>query len=241
MIRKSPVTLLEMVIAMALTVLVMTTLTFFYQQVGAIGSEVDRLKTDEFYMRYLENRLAYILPRVVSQGDSEFAFFSVGDEGIAKPGSQSLIFTFDNGASLSKSVSNTVIARLYLDRDGRLMLAYWPTPKHIERFGGEPQIKKEVLFEGADSLAFEFFVAPDKGKRTEQRSGGAEPEEKGDWRKERWIKEFKAPPLMVRVILTLPSKRQHLTEGFLNLHEGRPALIFTFPIINKKTPHIVYE
>lgn len=243
MIYRRPFTLLEMLIAMALTILVMATMTYFYQQVSLIGNEVDRLKTEEFYMRYLENRLSYILPRIVPPNDAESALLSVGDEGITKPGSQSLIFTFDNGPSLSKEISNNVIARIYLDRNNRLMLAYWPTPKHIETFGGEPMIKKEVLFEGADSLAFEFFVAPDKGRRddTKKKGGGVEPEQKGDWRKDLWVKEFKELPAIIKVIITLPPNVAHLSNAFLNTYDGKSSLVFAFPIMNKKTPHIVYE
>ena len=136
-------TLLEVLIAMVLTIAVLMTLTFFYRQVMTIGVEIEKTKNQDFYLRYVESRLARILPKAVSPTSKEqdFVFFSLGDEALTKPGSQSLIFTFDNGVNLDKKFSNHVLGRLYLDTHGRLMLAYWPSPARLEK-GGNTSIKK---------------------------------------------------------------------------------------------------
>lgn len=250
-ISKRNVTLLEMLIAMSLTALILMTLTFFYSEVGYISGELDKVKKQEFYISYVENRLMGVLPKIVSPTDQakDFVFFSVGDEGITMPGSQSLIFTFDNGISFDRPFSNNVIGRLYLDVQGRFSLAYWPSPKRWE--GGEWPMKKEILLEKVKSLHFEYFIAPEKkdialndqgkavAEKPENNSEGkpgsdpaaappeslATPEPKGEWRSEGWSKEFKSLPVMVKVIL--------------ELQEEGEKLIFIFPLINAKA-HIIY-
>lgn len=226
-------TLVEVLIAMALTVIVLMTLMFFYREVGIIGAEIDRTKAQDFYMRYIENRLADVIPKAISPTDQkkDFVFFSTTDEGITKVGSQSLIFTFDNGISLDKIFSNNDIGRLFLDSEGNLTLAYWPSPKRLEK-GELPPIKKEILFENVDTLTFSFFVSPKKEKKQAENNeetdtkNAAEPEPRGDWREQPWLKEFNELPAMVKISIRTKDTKEDMT--------------FIFPIPNKKTA-IVYE
>jgi hypothetical protein len=233
--------LIEVVIALGLTIMILMTLMFFYRQVIQIGAESDQIITKNFALRYIETRLAAILPRTVSQTDSEkdFVFFSIGDESLTKPGSQSLIFTFDNDISLDKRFSGHVLARLYLDHSGNLMIAYWPSPNRWEQ-NLTPPIKKERLFEGVENLAFEFYIAPDrkneeipekdsktqKEKKTTEKTKGIEPEPKGDWRKQAWLEEYNQLPVMVKMILTMP--------------KGQDPIVFIYPLANTKN-HVIYE
>lgn len=247
-IKKRPVTLLELLISIVLTIVILTTLLFFYRQVGLIGIETDKVMADNFRMRYVESRLAKILPNTVAdKGDDnkDFVFFSVNDEGLTKPGSQSLIFTFDNGVSLDKEFSNHVLARIYVDKDNNLMLAYWPSPKRWLN-GVIPPIKKEVLLEGADSVRFEFYIPPEKKENkppaaedekasqpnkpdkppAPQKKEKASPEPKGDWRRDLWLKEYETLPAMIRVIVTMPKEVKPVT--------------FAFPIARSKN-HVTYD
>lgn len=252
-IVKRSVTLMEVLIAMVLTVLVLTTLTFFYQQVIVIGTQIDRSKEEEFYIRYVENRLSDVLPRILAPGDKNYAFFSLGDEGITKLGSQSLVFTFDNGVSMDKQVANSVVGRLYVDPEGRLILAYWPTPRRWDKTE-LPPMKKEILLSGIESMEFAFFVAPEyepeKEKEAPKKDEGNKkekapkkeskeeaqkkpeeppapvPEPKGDWRVLPWLKEFKDPPVLVKMTLQKAGQA------------GK--VVFMFPLSNGKA-HIIYE
>lgn len=233
------VTLIEVLIAMTLTVLVLTTLMFFYRQISTIGSEIDLLKAEHFKLRYLENRLSEIFPRVIRENDKkkDSVFFSIEEEGPAK---QSLIFTFDNDVDLDPVFSNHVLGRLYLDQEGsRLSLAYWPSPKRWEG-GGQIPMKREILLEGVGSLAFEFFIPPDREdeeKKTnpaqnpepnakETPQAAPQPEPKGDWRKLPWLKEYEKLPAMVRVIVVMKGENVPME--------------FVFPLSNSKN-HIVIE
>lgn len=244
-------TLIEIIIAMALTAIMLTTLTFFYRQISHIGHDIDQVKAEHFQLRYVENRLADILPKAIYEKDrkKDFVFFSFGDEGgFSMPGSQSLIFTFDNGVNLDKPFSAHVIGRLYLDRNGRLVLAYWPSPRQWDN-GVTPPMKKEILLEGVTKLSFEFFIPPDKGeikstpkqsessadqaKNTQspkQEPTAVEPEPKGDWRRQPWMMEYQRLPAMIKVNISLKEKGRQ---------EEKP-MTFIFPLINT-SKHIIYE
>lgn len=233
---KRPMTLIEMIVALALTVIVLTTLTFFYRQVSEIDAQTEKVISDNFQLRYAETRLAEILPRTISASNQkhDFVFFSIEGDGLAKPGSQSLIFTFDNQISLDKMFSNHVIGRIYLDTKGNLTLAYWPSPKRWER-NHLPPMKKEILLENVDNLAFEFYIAPvkeiaaepkdDKKTSKGDKSPPPSPEPKGAWRKLPWQVEFQQLPAMIRVMVTLPKREK--------------PMVFAFPLPNAKS-HVIY-
>ena len=236
--KKHPVTLIEMIIAMALTIIILTTLTFFYRQVGEIDIETERVINQNFQKRYAETRLAEVLPRTISETDrdKDFVFMSVGDDGLTKPGSQSLIFTFDNKICLDKKFSNHVIGRIFLDGSGNLTLAYWPSPKRWK--GNElPPMKKEILLGGVDNLTFEFYVPPSretefeadkekKGNDTVKKNDKPSPEPKGAWSKQFWLAEYQQLPAMVRIYATMSK-------------EAKP-IVFAFPLPNGKA-HITYK
>lgn len=247
LIRKRFMSLIEVLIALVLTVAILMTLTFFYRQVTEIGAEVDRVNIKNFNMRYIEARLAHVLPRAVKNNEKDFIFFSVGDEGLTKSGSQSLIFTYDNKISFAKPFSGHVLARIYLDKNGNLMIAYWPSPKRWEKNQELPPMKKEMLFQGAENLAFEFYIAPatksvpnkenpkdpndskNKDSKPEVEKNAAEPEPKGEWRKQLWLEEYKQLPVMIKIIVKMPQEEP-----------PKPPLVFIYPLANAKS-HVIYE
>ncbi len=210
-VRKRHVTLLEVLIALVLTIFIITTLTFFYQQMASIGINIDRMQKDLFYMRYLENRLNDIIPKILPPSDSEFTFLSLENDVHSKNGSQTLIFAFNNGISLDTTFSNLVIARLYVNPQGELTLAYWPS--RFEWDQPNPPIKKEVLQEGVEKMTFEFFIAPEpknapkNAQGTNQDNTTPPLEPKGDWTSRAWINEYKELPLLLRITLKLAKNK----------------------------------
>jgi hypothetical protein len=247
--QKAFATLLEVLIAMVLAAIVLSTLTFFYRQVNLIGRELDETQKTSFQMRFLENRLSHILPKIIPKKEKvinqnketvkineDFAFFTANDSyGLTQQGSQSVIFTYNNNCCLDKVFSNHVIGRLYVDSNDRLMLAYWPSPIHWESQHTLP-MKREVLLENVKELAFEFFIAPDKGleqNASEEQNNMAEekkstPEPKGGWRKgnEGWPQQFDELPAIVKVIVTR--------------NDDSKPLMFLFPLLNNLKP-IIYD
>lgn len=233
--RKRPTTLLEVLIAMALTVAVLTTLTFFYREVSVIDSEIDKVRAEQFKLRYVENRLGNILPMAVSEKNKkkDFVFFSVDDAGLTLPGTQSLIFTYDNGVSLDPPFSNHVLGRLFVDPEGRLTLMYWPSPKRWES-GGTVPMKKEVLLEHVDALSFAFFVPvdepPEPAAPDAQATETPTPQTQGELSPQLWDNAFQRLPTMIKVLLELKDPK----SGELR------EMTFVFPLPNTRY-HVVYQ
>lgn len=212
-------TLLETLIATALTVIVLSALTYFYQQIDFINNKSEGIQKDNFRLLNLENRLSRILPLAVKEDSVDFYFFTVNDPtGLFKQGSpKSLIFTYDNRVDINKEISNQTLGELFLDPQGRLTLASWPSPSRWEE-GVPPLIKKEILLEGVDSLAFNFFIPPDKNWKLVQTGGPAKttmavvvkPSPEGGWVDE-WSADYKLLPGLIR----LEIKRKGITETYV--------------------------
>jgi hypothetical protein len=214
-IKKHPITLIELMIAIGLTMVILTTLTFFYSQVSNINKKMDQTENEAFKMLYVESRLSRVIPRVPPETDSDIEFFFFTDtdvSGLLKPGSQSLVFTFDNGVKLDRQISYYVTGRLFLDEKGRFILATWPTPKRWKE-GVPIEMKKEILMENVDSLEFRFFVPPEKGKTNKYKGWpiGAG----GSWMTS-WSKEIQMVPPLLKVLLskTVDGKREMITYAF---------------------------
>jgi hypothetical protein len=189
--QKRAATLIEVLIATCLTVIVLSTLTYFYQQITMISLEIDEVKQEDFYLRYIDSRLVNTLPMALSPKKSDFVFFSFEQDEMSLPGTESLVFSFVNGVMLNPLFANHVVARLFVDKEERLMLAYWPSrSKWIK--GEKPPMKKEILQEGVKGLKFAFFAPPD-GSIADQ------PIEKGSWRTQPWLQEFNRLPAMVKI------------------------------------------
>ncbi|CCB87511.1 putative uncharacterized protein [Parachlamydia acanthamoebae UV-7] len=235
--RKSFATLLEVLIAMVLTSMILTTLSFFYQQIDAMNRESERLQRDSFLRRFLQYRLTQILPKSFSSigsNRSAYYFFNTSfAEGLFKPGTQSLVFGFDNCVDLDSMFASAVLGRLYVDREGRLCLGIWPTPNRWED-DETPPMKQEVLFENVAMLKFQFFIPPDKGTLKDVKEQPTSPEDvranitpipPGAW-VDTWLQEYDQLPAIVRLFIT--------QEG------QKDPLVYSFPLPNSKNP-IIYD
>lgn len=241
-----PITLIEVLIAMTLTTMILMTLMFFYRQVMMIGGDLDEVKREAFYRCYVENRLANTLPRIGaidSTKKESLLFFSSDNNHLTMPNSQSLFFTFDHGISLDQVFSNTIIGNLYVDKQGQLMLAYWPAPKQWPS-GELPRMKKEVLMQKVKSIVFSFYVAEDKeltltndqgkdstaeGKRKQETAAKSDEQEalpplQEGWHEMVWPRERQQLPNLVKMVVTMDDDQK---------------IVFVFPLVNAST-HIIY-
>lgn len=156
-------TLLEVLIGMGLAMILLSTLTYFYQQVEWMNTEAERTQKENFQLRYAENRLSRIFPNTHSERTEKkhFYFFTSNAEGMLK--TPSLVFMFNNKVKLCSSFSSDVLGRLYLDEQKKqLCLALWPSPRRWE--SGVPPMTKEVLLDNVETLSFEFYVAPKRDR-----------------------------------------------------------------------------
>jgi hypothetical protein len=219
-------TLLELIIAMSLTLIIMSTLMYFYSDLTKISMQTQQLNDKHFYWQYAGSRLAEILPKIVGPSakntgkeTEDFRFYSIDESNLTKAGSQSLVFAYDNGVSLDKLFSNVVIGRLYVDKNNQLTLAYWPAPSRWTE-KTLPPMKKEILKQNVASISFEFFIAPDKSveKKPGSSTSDLEPMPKGAWRTQAWQREFHSLPAMVKMSIK-------------PLDNSLPV-VYAFPLIN---------
>lgn len=234
-IGKRFLTLLEVLLAMTFTMMILTTLGYFYRQIDVMNTETERSLEKNFQMRYLENRLAHILPNALSEHtlDKQFFFFTTSNPSeVIKEGSTSLVFVFDNGIDRNKSIANEVIGKLYLDKQNRLCLAIWPLPNKWE--GNElPQIRKEVLIDKVDSISFEFYVAPEKerdkilSKRFSNYKKPTVIPERSDkpWI-EKWSHDYRQLPAMVKVHIKRVTEKEPEEATFTYMLPRSEQIIF---------------
>lgn len=150
---------------MALVSILMTALLGYYGQITVLHRQADQLRDETFQWRYLQSRLAYILPRAIApsyratpkEKKNDFYFYTSDVENeIVKP--PSLVFTFDNGFVSDPMFSGPVLARLYLSKE-TLRLAIWPLPR-CSRQNNNPPMLEETLMENVESLTFDFYTPP---------------------------------------------------------------------------------
>lgn len=235
--KKAGFTLIEVLISISLMALILTSLGYFFNEVNHLNRISEGLKQENFKLRYVEDRLMTVLPKSTAPNDplKDFYFFtSSSTDGQFKPGSQSLIFTFDNGVNLvNPDFSNHVIGRLYLDKEGALNLTVLPS---ISRWKNEEGVsaRREVLLENVEELNFEFFVPPDRERSFFQESQQLPPglvqeeiEQKGRWINE-WRYGYYQLPALVKIHLKIQTR------------DGLKTKTLIFPLINS-TKYIVYE
>lgn len=218
--------LLEMIIAMGLTVLVLFSLTFFYREIDMLNSDMEKTQKLAFEKLYLENRLSSILPKILPPRFSSkmknqeitndyFMYTAPYSESATAQTANSLIFTFKKGPDMDPDRANDALGRLYIDQGNRLCLATWPSPVRWQP-NVQPSMRKEILLENVVSLDFQFYVPPEKDRKKviekmkkAKKTGGdkntkapqpVDIQPKGQWHNE-WRNDYAQLPALVKVIL----------------------------------------
>lgn len=174
--RKSCFTLLEVLIALGLTMMILTFLLLAYADAERTSSFWREKEKKEFSKLFLQNHLAEVFRSLV-EVDQEKTFFFTTDEvpGLTAPGAPILVFSYDNGFIRDPALSKNVLGALFVDSKGTLNLITWP---ERELWGDMqiPPFHREVLMEDLTFFNLEFF--PMEGDRKMEWI-------KGDWSKER--------------------------------------------------------
>lgn len=220
------ITLLELLIAMALTSLILTVLFYFYRDISWLNQEMEKSQEAAFKRSYLQNRLADVLPSAVSPRTAEddfYFFLSHEHGGILKAGNPSLVFTYNFGANRDPQFANHVLGRLYLDVNNNLALATLPSPARWSPVI-PLKIKNEILLEDVESLSFSFYVPPEKersqiggkapkGGLRKGKSAMIDLQPKDAWHQD-WKFEYHQLPAMVKIVLKVKNKEEPLTFVF---------------------------
>lgn len=237
-LRRRYLTLIEVLIAMALSAVLISITAYFYQQLSIVNLKMDKAQNEHFQRRYVEYRLNATLPQAVAPSNKDFHFFlTTNSEGNFLENSPSLVFTFDNCVKLNRDMTDLVIGRLYLDKEKRLTLAIWPIPKRWKE-NEQPPMSKEVIMENVEKLSFEFYTPPDKGqlklsnkqesKTTSTVSQPGFPNEiKGVFHSD-WKKEYRQLPAIVKVNIErkVNDKVDNLTFSY-HLPNTQQPIIYT--------------
>jgi hypothetical protein len=170
-IRARHMTMMELLIGMALASLLMVVLTQFYSQVSTMNTASEKAQKESFKRRYVEYRLSAVLPATLEKINKKVTFFTSNDlSGLLAENSSSLVFIYQAGPSQDPARSGNLLARLYLDKQGRVGLATWPVPKNLDKESALPPAHNEILMEGIEKLEFKFY-APPKRDRKKWRNG----------------------------------------------------------------------
>jgi len=202
--------LIEVLISMVLVSILMTTLMGMYAQFEWMHVEVEQARRESFELRYVQGRLAEVLPKAISSANSDHKkdfYFYTSQEESGQLRAPSLVFAYDNGIDLDPLFSNHVLGRLFLEQVGnrkQLVLTTWPIPRC--ELSEQPPMHKEVLLDDVTDLSFSFFepyphvvekeATGDTKKKQEDR---AQPSV-NSWQ-ETWLAEYDKLPVLVKVQL----------------------------------------
>lgn len=156
-VKKKPIFLLEVLIALSLTAILLTFFFSFFVQSVKIEKTLDQARMAISSRNHLQTRLQSILNSLVR--GSECYFYTKQFE---KESSLSLVVIFDNGIDPDPLFSGTVRGRIFIDEEKNLCLVTWPLNKMKNR-----PWRKEILMTSVDHFEFEFLgkkIALEKGK-----------------------------------------------------------------------------
>lgn len=218
------VTLIELIIAMSLTMLIMTSLAYFYRQIDYLNQETEVQQGVLFQQLYLTTRLTDVIPRALSPQSrkGDFYFYTTPSTDSATRG-VNLVFSFDNGVKLDTQFSQSVIGRLFIDKSNRLCLGVWPSSNRWKE-ALNPPMKCEILQENISSVSYRFYIPPKKdrkkvweqGKINVKLSDTFPQTEEGEWKTE-WPAAWEQLPAAMEI----------------TLERGKePPLVIAFPLPN---------
>lgn len=220
--KKRAFTLIEIMISMSLVSILLTFLAYTYYEINLLNIFTEKTEKKAFQLRYLENRLYQIIPNVLSSKNRDHIFFSSHScENFLKSGNPYLIFSFDNAINIIDSnFSNHVIGRLFLDREGKLILTIMPNVEKLELKDNIP-ISKEVLMENVKSLNFSFFSWNQKSEEQNENML-----QKGEW-VSYWKQEYQQLPALLKIkLIYLDQKEEKIREMVFPLMNGKYKITY---------------
>lgn len=207
-IRYKYVTLLEMLIAISLVTILLSTLMGFYSFTASTQSTIDKLRNEGFRSLYIQHRLGQILPKANEKSKekkdkSPFWFYtSVGTF------SPELVFTYDNGVDATPRFSNIVLGKLFLEGD-KLTLLSWSTEPEWRK--PDAPARKEVFEEGIVRIAFSFYNPP---PATNEEKPIEDIKNPPGWFSE-WEIDREKLPAMIKITLWKEGEETPKTYGFV--------------------------
>lgn len=186
-------TLLEVLISLGLTLLILSSLMAAYLNIEKSAAWWRKEENALFAERFFAHRLLEVFSHLEEIDQNKTFFFTAdSSSGFQLPGTTSLVFSYDNEASLDTSLSNSVLGRLFVDNEKNLTLITWPERENWKDLG-LPALHREVLMQGVTGLKFSFFVLPNLKE---------DPPSNAAWTTGGFSKDQKELPGAIRLTLT---------------------------------------
>ncbi len=138
---KRALTLLEVVIALALTAILLSVLLSFYRQIAFSNLEAKEAKQRILYREWTQEKLTQVFSTALDSEEDEEGYYTLS---VADGIGTALAFGYDNGIDSDPNYCDKVRAALYLNAKKELCLITWPD-------------RKQILYTGVQSIHFSFF------------------------------------------------------------------------------------
>jgi hypothetical protein len=181
--KKRALSLLEIIIALALTAILVSVLFSFYRQSSVISLQLEQAKQKILSQEMFQERMAQVFNQVhleAEKGDLPLytSFFGDADGAV-------LNVSYDNGVDHQPEFCDTIKGMLYLNHKKEICFLM-KSKENLSR--------TEVFFDGVNELKFHFFDLEEK-----------------EWTS-LWPKEKKTLPAMIKMSLYLKSKKKEPFE-----------------------------
>jgi type II secretory pathway component PulJ len=215
-VDKRHVTLLELLIAIGLTAILLSALLGYYQQASYARIHIAHKQEENFELLYAQYRLNRIMPTILNPIKKESSklgvYFYTKSAEPPKEKSDSLIFAYDNGTGGGQLFSNEVLAKLFVDSQGQLILLTWPIPKNFD--DPDAPMRKEVLLTNAEDVKFSLYKPIPKDKKGLQIDPERETGEYDQWFSE-WPIEEKELPALIKIKVKIKDKDKPVVYAFM--------------------------
>ncbi len=153
-VKKSPVILLELLIALSLTGALLSILLSSYISLSKVENVLYRQKKEAIEKSIFFSRMQKIvlsIPKAIDHASIYPGMYTQGPVG-----QETLYFLFDAGISPTPAFSGAVWASLQLDKEKQIVLYSWPIEKNSKK------MRKEILLKGASDLSIAYFIQEGK-------------------------------------------------------------------------------
>lgn len=154
--KKRPLILFEILIALSLTAILLTFLFSFFVESARMEKKLDTARMAISNRAHLQTRLQSVFSSLSQEGLYTKQF--------GKEKGTSLVAFFDNGIDPDPAYSGSIIGRLFIDEENNLSFATWPLDADKNR-----PWRKEILLPHVERLELEFL-----GKKTADAHGKKE-------------------------------------------------------------------
>jgi type II secretory pathway component PulJ len=182
--KKHPLSLLEVVIALSLTAILMSVLFSFYRQSAVLNLKLEKNKQIVLERNVFQQRMMRVFDNLLWDKDQKKDFpISIHSKGDAR--GQTIQLTFDNGIEPSPEWGGRVSGRLFVDKNKQLVL---------ETIGKDGSVRKDIFFQKVDELQVVAFDVKEEA-----------------W-SPNWDKKKKVLPPMIKMALIFETRKKTPVE-----------------------------